>query len=163
MTNRHFKAAHSPSNARFCQEPPYAGSRARVGRRAEGVRYEKRVHKHLHKMYPGRYLEGPWIQFYDPDMRVCQPDGLIIDVQKGIIILVEVKLRHCPEAYYQLRRLYKPVLHSMFPPSLWQIRCCEVVRWYDPTVKWPEGHILRENVHDTPRDTIGVHIYNKED
>jgi hypothetical protein len=114
-------------------------------------------------MFPGKYIPGPWIEFYDPMLRQCQPDGLIIDARAGIVYLIEVKLKHCPEAYWQMRRLYLPLLRYLFPPSLWEIRCCEVVRWYDCDVRWPEPHVLREKILDTPRDTISVHIYNRED
>lgn len=112
-------------------------------------------------MYGDMYIPGPWLQFYDPAQRICQPDGLLFDVENGVIILIEIKLRHCTEAYWQLKKLYLPVLRDMFPYTLWDIRCIEIVRWYDPDVQWPDNHILRENVEDAPRQGIGVHIYNK--
>lgn len=161
---RGFRQVTSPCGVRFCLPPSYAENKPKGnGRRADGVRYEKRVHKHLKKLYGDMYLPNPWIHFYDPSLRICQPDGILFDVEKGDIVLVEIKLRHCQEAYWQLRKLYLPLLRQMFPPSLWRIRCCEIVRWYDAEVQWPERHILRENIKDTPQDTIGVHIYNRED
>lgn len=133
------------------------------GAKGDGIRYEQRVHRHLRKLFGDTYVEGPWIAFNDPHLRHCQPDALIIDARKGIVYLIEIKLRHCPEAYWQLRRLYQPILSFLFPPSAWEIRCCEIVKWYDCSIRWPEPHVLRERLLDTPKDTIGVHIFNRED
>jgi len=156
------KLAKSPKGARFCTPPSFAKGKPRGrGIRAEGLRYEARVQKYLIAKYGDCYIPGPWIQFYDPNQRICQPDGLLFDLERGRIILVEIKLRHCQEAYWQLQKLYLPVLREMFPYSLWEICCIEIVRWYDPEVQWPVKHILREKVEDAPSSIIGVHIYNK--
>ncbi len=158
-----FKPARSPVSPRFCDAPSFATGEARSagrGKRAEGIRYERKVQSHLLDLYGEFYVPGPWLQFYDPDQRICQPDGLLFDFENGVITLVEIKLRHCTDAYWQLRKLYQPVLRCMFPASIWDIRCIEVVRWYDPCVVWPERHIMRENVCDSVRGVIGVHIYN---
>ena len=158
-----FKLVKNAVSPRFCEPPSFAtgvAKRGGRGKRAEGVRYESKVQEHLCDFYGDAYLPGPWLQFYDPDQRICQPDGILFDFERGVITLIEIKLRHCTDAYWQLRKLYQPVLRGMFPASLWDIRCIEIVRWYDPCVVWPERHIMRENVCGAVSGVIGVHIYN---
>lgn len=163
---KRFRAAVNPTKVQFCAPPSFAqGTPRGRGRRAEGIRYERRVQKYLCDLYGDCYLPGPWLSFYDVgDQRICQPDGILFDLKNGRIILIEIKLRHCEEAYWQLHKLYLPLLRQMFPYSLWDICCLEIVRWYDPAIVWPVKTLLRENILDTPSsitNKIGVHIYNK--
>lgn len=90
--------------------------------------------------------------------RLCQPDGLIFNFHRGTIVIVEFKLRHTSEAYYQLTQLYAPVLSHLFPRPLWRLGLCEVVRWYDPSTIFPVVPRLREHVEDCDEGYVGVHI-----
>jgi hypothetical protein len=77
----------------------------------------------------------------------------------GKIIVVEMKLQHTAEAWWQLRYLYLPVLTKAFPPSLWKFAVCEVTKWYDPATVFPERVKLKAEVLDTAPDEFGVHIW----
>lgn len=158
---RSFKHAHSTYRAEFTHPPAFArGARPKKrGARGEGLRYEAKVQSAFLDHYGNRYLQSPWLAFWDNNgYRMCQPDGLLFDFFRGRLTIIEIKLRHTSDAYYQLRQLYEPVIRILFPSSLWDIRCCEVVKWYDPAIAFPGQVQLRENPEDTDPSTIGIHI-----
>ena len=116
--------------------PPFINlDRKQSGRRAEGIRYERKVHDKLRSRYPV-YFDGQWFRFssvYPNGARWCQCDGLIIDPKAGCITIIECKYQHTFDAWYQLFQLYLPVVQVAFGP-MWAVSCCEVVKWYDPAV-----------------------------
>jgi len=124
------------------------------------VRYERRVHEHFLELYPDRYLPSPWVRFTnveDANARWCQPDGLIIDLAAGEIVIVEMKYQHTADAWWQLEKLYKPVLRAMFPAGLWTLRCVEVVKWFDPATAFPVS--VRMSEKPTGNGDFSVHIW----
>jgi hypothetical protein len=143
--------------------PPFVihGPR-KSGRRLEGLKYERRVHEHFLAEYPGLYTPGPWMYYKGTHgVKWCQSDGLIFDFERGAIILIEIKYQHTTDAWWQMRRLYEPVLRELFPPALWTIHALEVVKWYDPQVPWPESLRLLQKPLDAVHlnsTTTGVHI-----
>lgn len=125
------------SYARFTKKPDWLPrNEKRKGAKANGQRFEKRVHATLLERYPTRYVEGPWICYRDrADNRLChcQPDGLYIDIEKGLIVVIEVKLKHGILAYQQLAR-YMPMVEHIFED--FEIRGIEVVKWFDPQISY---------------------------
>lgn len=115
--------------------PPFINlNRKRSGRKAQGIRYEQKVHRLLRDQYPV-YFDGQWFRFKSAwaVSRWCQCDGLIIDPRAGRIIIIEVKYQHTFDAWYQLFQLYLPVVQVAFGP-MWTVSGCEVVKWFDPAV-----------------------------
>lgn len=109
--------------------------------------------------YGSRFLPGPWFEFHTGGkLRWCQPDGILFDWRLGTLTLVEIKLSHTPDAYYQLKELYSPVVSRVFSPKLWSFRYCEIVKWYDPSRQFPAPCRLREEIEDCTPDVIGIHI-----
>lgn len=138
--------------------PPFIRIRKYRGRRADGIRYEKRVQAHLATLFPHAYLPSPWLRFrVDGQWRWCQPDGLIFDLDRGRIICVEIKYSHTEAAWWQVRQLYLPVLRLCFPETHWKFECCEIVRWYDPATFFPEPVELASEV-DKLSSKFRVHI-----
>lgn len=135
-----------------------------TGRRARGVAYERKVHGYLKERFGLRYFPSPWFQFLDsgdalrPHRRWCQPDGLLIDLQAGRVVIIEIKYQHTPDAWWQLTHLYRPVLRAYFS-SLWDITRCEVVKWFDPSVDFPERPILTHAIEKIEPHEFGVHIW----
>lgn len=156
-----FKPAGTVISAKWSSAPAFAAApKRRTGRRAQGVRYERKVHEHLAELYPDRYVSSPWIRFTnveDNNARWCQPDGLIIDLHAGEIVIVEVKYQHTSDAWWQLEKLYKPVLKVLFPPKLWSLRCVEVVKWFDPMTNFPVPTKMSER--PTGVGDFSVHIW----
>jgi len=143
--------------------PPFATSRRVTGRRLQGVRYERKVQDHLLTSFPDKYVPSPWLYFSDENgVHWRQPDGLLIDTRGGKIIIVEVKYQHTTDAWWQMRRLYLPILEAIFPTALWDYKMLEVVKWFDGTVGWPEPVRLLAHPLDAltiPGNATGVHIW----
>ena len=149
--------------ARFTKAPDWLPrNEVRTGARAQGHRYEKHVHTTLLERYPEKYVESPWIGYRadgGPRLGFCQPDGLYIDIEKGLIIIVEVKLKHGPKAWEQLNKLYYPCVQHIFKD--FEIRLIEVVRWFDPAVFREQYTALCADIHEcAPRraNCYNVHI-----
>lgn len=142
--------------------PPFCRRGSRKGAKGRGIRYEERVQRYLLDAFPTLYVPSPWLHFRESgyeSFRWCQPDGMLIDAPKGVITLVEIKYSHTSDAWWQLNHLYRPVVQTLFPPRLWRIEVCEVVRWYDPAVAFPEPCRLVNNpLKDVPG--FRVHIFN---
>jgi hypothetical protein len=100
-----------------------------------GLRYESKVFDALEALYGHQFMPNPWLWFDTPSgMRRCQPDGLIF--LRDRVAIVEVKLTHVPDAWWQLRRLYEPVVKRIFPSR--RLTLIEVCRYFDPFVMMPE-------------------------
>ena len=91
-------------------------------------------------------------------MRWCQPDGLLLDIQRGRCTIVECKLQHTIDAWWQLTDLYLPVVRAALGPT-YIYSICEVCRWYDSRVSFPEEIRLSPDVFDVPPHRFGVHIW----
>ncbi len=123
--------------------------------RARGIGYEKKAQKELFRRYSEGYCESPWLRYFaDGKWRFCQPDGLLIRPDCSVLIF-EIKHSHTQRAWWQLRRLYQPVVQKLFPG--WPIEVCEVVKWYEPDPFFPEFVRLMEDPL-TPTSDFKVHI-----
>jgi hypothetical protein len=98
-----------------------------------GLRYEEKVQKELSSRYMA-YTPEPRLTFDQDDgtTRFVKPDGLLIFPEYAVI--VEIKISHLPEAWWQLHRLYRPVVEALLKKP---VHCLEICRSYDPAVAWP--------------------------
>jgi len=134
-------------------DPPMLKKCRYTGRRLQGIRYEHAVHEYLGFRYGNFYLPSPWLKFFaEGKWRWCQPDGLLFRPDAGRIIIVECKYQHTADAWWQVRHLYQPVLEHMLPRTLWTYEVCEVVKWYDPAVVFPERVVLAGEVDMKHKD-----------
>ena len=127
-----------------------------------GLSYERRAQKYLQAAFPHHYIAGPWFSFCRGDSLQrdwCQPDGLLIDIVAGLITLIEIKLRHTSDAWWQTRHLYLPVISAFFGTEMWKFNILEIVRWYDPDTQFPERYHLVPQVGILQPDKFGVHIW----
>lgn len=158
-----FKAAGEVQNVKHLAVEPVFTCYTRLrGRRAEGVRYERKLQVFLQEFYGKFYIPGPWFSFYEVGfgrIRYCQPDGLLFQPYEGLITIVEAKLQHTAAAWWQLRLLYLPVIVKAFGGTRWRFAVCEVTKWYDPGITFPEKPRLRASIADTEPGEIGVHIW----
>jgi hypothetical protein len=102
-------------------------------------------------------LCGPWIRYWYQKSKWCQPDALAFLPKEKTIIVVEVKLKHCFEAWEKSTGVYKPLVEWMFPG--WKVRCVEIVRWFDGTVRLPVRVDMLPRV-ELVGENYGVHIWN---
>lgn len=157
-----FKPAIGVKYAEFTTQPEFIKREKLKGARQQGVVYEKRAQQMLTARYGKQYLESPWVKFRtasDASWRWCQPDGLIVDIRAGKIVIVEVKYRHLAQAWWQIFLLYMPVLQAMFPARHWEYGMVEVCKWYDPATSTPMRPVLRERIIDARPGEFSVHIW----
>jgi hypothetical protein len=121
------------------------------------------MHQHFSTLLgeTGTYDFDSWISFYreeNPGKRIwCQPDAFWVCPDLNRITLIEVKLRHCAKAWFQLHQLYLPLLQHIYGTG-YDYRTVEVVRWYDPDEPFPEHQLISE-IRMAPKDKTGVHIW----
>ena len=123
---------------------------------ARGLRYEKKVCKALSKEYAAFWRSGCWFQYQaerDKRSRYCQVDGLL---DAACLVVCEVKLRHTPEAYFQLFNLYLPVVQAAYPGR--DLALCEVTKWYDSSTEFPCAITLLADLHAARPGDFSVHI-----
>lgn len=123
-----------------------------------GIRYEKRVHEFLHAALPGLYDASPWFKYRNGkgELRYCSPDGIFR--LGNVAIIFEVKSRFTSDAWYQLRRVYEPVVRAAYGPT--RLGLCVIAKSYDPSTIFPEPYDLLDALEPwiihRQFDTIGV-------
>lgn len=152
--------------------PPFLSNPRRRGSKANGIRYERKALTSLESRYPN-LLRSPWFRFVSSgcrDPRWCQPDGLIFDPFRGIIFILEVKLKHTADAWWQVRHLYEPVVAACFGSgpcgadsvaggvSLWKIAAVQVVRWFDPDTPFPEPFRVVPDIANAKPEEFSIFI-----
>lgn len=119
-----------------------------------GLRYEAKVQQQLFIRLGYNYEISPFIHFTDDSgARTCIPDGIYRSsgtrARDRYFIIFEIKSQHMPEAWWQLERLYRPLLehHSQF-----KVFCCEICRSYDPAMPFPAKTKLVTDLEAYVRD-----------
>jgi len=141
--------------------PPFIRNVRRRGRRAQGLKYERKGHEHFEKLFPQSYVPGPWFRlwpFRTAHPLWCQPDGLLLDLRASRITIIEFKLKHTSDAWWQTRKLYEPVVRYVFGPD-WNYSICEVVRWFDPDTAFPERFSFTKDPFAVPTGRLAVHLW----
>lgn len=152
-------AEHSQEPPSFIRPTRYRGARAR------GVKYESKVREHLARKYTGRCYPSQWIRFRADGkerIRWCQPDNIIVDEGEHVLTIVEVKYQHTDAAWWQLFHLYRPVVSRLFHGLGYDVRCVEIVHWFDPSVRCTEKPYPCPSLEDVRPGAFNVHILNPE-
>lgn len=144
--------------------PPFVNPTrpVRSRRKRQGLLYQQKLDTYLTAAYPHQYIPGPWVRYSVwEDVRWCQPDGLIIDIVKGRITIVEAKYSHVIDAWYQLIYLYLPVVKAIFGEStgLWRYSTLEIVKWFDPAVQCPQQPTMCHTPHLAKPGDFSVNIW----
>ncbi len=107
-----------------------------------------------------KYLPSVWFQYQKIGQRLafCQTDGLLLQYKQRRILIIEVKYKHTPDAYFQLEDKYVPVIRKILPG--WDICTLEVVKWYDPSTQFPTKVTLRDDPLAVQPGEFAVHILN---
>lgn len=163
---------HAPKEvhwARIRQPPAYYESgcssrnlKGAKGTRRKGLQYEAAALDHLEALFDDRFIPGPWFEYMDDKVRWCQPDGLLVFPERGLIVIIEVKYQHTIRAWFQLNELYLPVVRAAFPGRLWRIALCEVVKWYDPNIEFPQRVKLQRFIDEVLPGQFAVHIWTPD-
>lgn len=125
---------------RLSHGPPFKSLGYTVAQ-TNGLRFEQKVQVFLKNMLGASYRVQPFLHFDDQDEhgttrpRSCIPDGLYVD-DHGHATIVEIKSQHMPEAWWQLRKLYEPVVQAL--PFVNSTSVLEIVKSFDPAMGFPE-------------------------
>lgn len=136
-----FRPAGVVKSAQFIDKSPLGAIRnpgSNTAAQKAGKRFERKLLKRISEL-DVRTSISPWIQYQNGNLRFCQPDALLWLTPQDIVI-VEAKLTHTADAYWQLRLLYEPVLRAIEPAA--RIHLLEITRSFDPAVRMPEEMVL---------------------
>jgi len=124
---RKFKPADGVRSVRFCSPPSFAcGNKKTRGYKAKGLRYEGQVQKRLDALENWESFSGVWFEFTDKNgYRLAQLDWLGFNYELDIACIVEIKLSRVERGWWQLNKLYYPLVQHMF--GSWPIALVEVV------------------------------------
>lgn len=112
---RGFKPAGASRLVTLEGTPQFANAPPPKGRLGKGLRYQTFASEVLATQVDVDY-PGPWLKFeVGGNTRWAQPDWLGFNVLQGVIYVVEMKLTRVPDAWWQLNRLYIPLLEKVFP------------------------------------------------
>lgn len=138
----------------------YRAAEGLTSAQKNGLRYESYVQKLLQQKF-SNYHAGPYIHFLDRGIaRTCQPDGVLCFDHS--IFVFEIKYQHVPEAWWQLEKLYAPLLRLLFPSH--PIALIEVCRSYDPATPFPCSTTQFSDLDEwvsRPRSDFGVWAWKK--
>lgn len=111
----------------------YSRRNADTAARLAGLRFEEKVQGFFLSHYPN-YSAEPHIRYKEvKHWRNAFPDGLMLLSDRSIIF--EIKRQHMPEAWWQLRKRYQPLLeHHRVQP----VQVIEVVKDFDLQMPFPE-------------------------
>lgn len=138
---------------------PHARTRSASSSTAQrlGLSYQKKIEKFVRSNSNSWDVKcGVWFCYHDDDRRrFCQPDILLDDAANKVCVIVETKLRWTANAWWQLRRLYEPVLRHVRGPDWTLILLC-ITKSFDPAVGCPEEVNLCDDLFDARPDRFNV-------
>ena len=109
-------------------------------------------------------MPSQWVRYRSGDdagkIRWCQTDGVLVDQSAHTLTIIEVKYNHTEVAWWQLFRLYLPVLEKLFDGHGYEFRCVEVCKWYDGSVRTPTPTRLCADLADAKPGVFNVNIFN---
>ncbi len=121
-----------------------------------GLRYEQKALNYLYQF--DLFLDHlPFNFFADGCGGKAIPDGVLLVPRMRELVVVEIKLRHTTEAWFQLNRFYIPIVRKAFPQL--KVISCELVRSYDPGVTLPGRYELVQDINQWVGSVkeVGVH------
>lgn len=152
--------AGNVTSSRLSNSPPFLSQRKATGARAAGLRYERKVQENLLAKYADRYLPGPWFIFHsDNGPRWCQPDGLLIDINTGKLLVVEIKNSITDRAWWWLNDLYVPVVRKAFGVN-WDISTVTIVKWFDCKIPLPVKPVMCKDIEHAAPGQNAINIWN---
>lgn len=142
-----------PRDVRFTPwQPPK--SRGNSTAQKAGLRYERQTIERLAEEFGANLLPHLGIAFSDNSgARVAIPDCLLR--LNGALAILEIKYTHTDFAWWQLRRLYEPLLFRLTRAPIFLIEVCKS---YDPSVDFPEEHRLIPEISPRHFTKCPVHV-----
>lgn len=149
----------------LAEQPAFVKREKLEGARARGVSYEGKALRMLQERFRNIVDRGaslavsPWLQFEDESgLRWCQPDAVGLYLAENFGVVYEVKYAHCSEAWFQIWKLYVPVLEKIYPGVRWL--GCEICKWFEPQNSWPQTPVFTPDPLVLQDKGTSVHIWN---
>lgn len=137
------KEVIQPIEVRKLSERDFS-DRGDTAARHAGVLYEKKARAKLRELLPGISC-SLWWDFYDQrSRRAIQTDAVYFAKLDTIITIFEIKKSFTSDAWWQLRKVYEPVIQAWAGASY--INVVEVCSSFDPVVVMPEEIEVIENL-----------------
>lgn len=108
------------------------------GKKARGLAYERKFGKYLKRTAEGEIFANQWFRFEDANGLGWAQTDYFVKLPSGII-LFECKLSERPAAWVQLRRLYSPILQTIFSLRPECVQVCKYVTGDGPYVDEFDG------------------------
>lgn len=146
-------------------QPEFIHRPVRRGRRRQGILYEVAAQVWMHRQFGDRYVGGQWIRFKadgQGKVRWCQPDGLLLDGVHRTVTIVEYKYQHTEGAWWQLFKLYLPVMKRLLAGRDFTFRCLEMCKWFDPATQTPMPVTMCQSIESVQPGDFGVHIWKPQ-
>lgn len=110
-----------------------------------GLAFETKVHDVLDAIYDVDYRASPSILYEDDrGLHRAIPDGML-RIGRTLVV-VECKLSHTERAFWQLSKVYIPLLSRLTIPNI-RVVGIEICRNFDPDLKWPERFEILTSLH----------------
>ena len=140
------------SNVTTCLKPEFTMGRSRsTPAKSSGLRYQRKVEKWLKSHYGEHSLFiGQWLEYRDASgRRYAQPDAWVIGRTK--VALFEIKVGHSELAWWQLKKLYLPLLAQLYELPVVPV---EIVKSYDPLAFFPGPHSVVFTPDELKRELV---------
>lgn len=122
---------------------------AATSAKAKGLRFELKAKQLIQKSLPDAQFGIWWSYLETTKSRDCQTDAVLLypewSEKPKVVTVFEIKDQHSIDAWYQLRKLYQPVLSDYYRVP---INVVEVCRVFDPAVVFPEPVVRIDNLGD---------------
>jgi len=138
---KRFRSGEGVRTAWPCGLGPFGRTPTRLSGTAAqkaGKRYERKVLSMLGKTFGSGLLPQPWFRFEDENgkLRYCQPDAIYMS--ENFSAVFEVKIRLVEDAWWQLRKLYAPVVKKAY--KVYNLNLFVICKYVDPAVPFPEDY-----------------------
>lgn len=109
-----------------------------------GIRYERKALAFLQKEFGRDFIPSRWFRYEtsESSQRYCQVDGML--QINNLLVVVEIKVTFTSDAWWQLRKLYEPVVRMAMKPS--RMALMVVCKSFDPAVPFPEATVALPQV-----------------
>jgi hypothetical protein len=141
---------------------PTSQGRSGTAAQRAGKRYESKALKHLRGVLGDAFVPSPWFRYINGKdaVRWCQPDGILRI--EDFVAIFEIKIRFMGAAWWQLRRLYEPVVRRAFFAK--QVGVFIVCGSLDPSETFPEEYALLDSLsgqalREWPVERTGVVLW----
>jgi hypothetical protein len=145
--------------------PDFVRKHRARGAKGLGLRYEGKALGELEAQCDRSpralgFIASPWFRYrtvaHPLGWFFAQPDALVLAPNEKLIYIVEIKLRHTPEAYFQLFDKYLPMMECFFG-SPWKFAMVEVCQWFDPHTAMPAKVNLQRDFLDSRPNEFSAH------